>query len=269
MKNKTLIILALVLAFLLPMAAHAQTELSTTTITSAMDATTRTMVTAATLTASTGTVDQYAYIDQEAIRIVTVNGGTSTVIRGQLGSLAMAHADDAPVWYGPANRFLPQGARRNGACPQTPQFAPFIEPQTGNFYDCRNGQWQQLNLGIQSHRAGVVEVSDAAYTLTPRDRYVNVMTLTAGRTLTMFGITAQPGFEVDIINQATSNNVTVQSVFGQTFGFRGTHSADEAATLTLAPCGGGCKVHLVSIRKRNYQAQTNTEYWGWAVWTSN
>ena len=267
MKNKTIVLLALILAFLLPQAANAQTELSTTTITSAMDAVTRTMVTVATLTASTNNAKQYAYIDQEAMEIVTVNGGTSTVIRGSLGSAAMAHADDAPVWYGPAARFLPQGARRDGACPQTPLFAPFIEPQTGDFYDCRNGVWQRLNLGIRSSRAGVVEVSDAAYTITPRDRYVNVLTLTTGRTLTLFSVTGQPGFEVTIMNQATDNNVTVAIVNGQTIGSGGTHGVNEAGTLVLTPCDSGvlCKVTLVSIRKRNYQAQTNTEYWGWAV----
>ena len=276
MKNKTIVLLALVLAFLLPQAAHAQTELATTTITSAMDAITRTMVTAATLTASTNNAKQYAYIDQEAIEIVTVNGGTSTVIRGQLGSAAMAHADDAPVWYGPAARFLPQGARRDGACPQTPQFAPFIEPQTGDFYDCRNGVWQRLNLGIQYHRAGVVEVSDAAYTLTPRDRYVNVLTLTAGRTFTMFSVTNQPGFEIDIMNLATTNVITLNIVNGQTIGDGGTHGTREATSVTIGYCGNAgvgttalppCKIKLVSVRKRNYQAGTNTEYWGWAIFS--
>jgi hypothetical protein len=87
------------------------------------------------------------YIDRELMQVVTVNttGKTVTVLRGQGGSQASAHASGAMVLAGPPGAFFnydPEGycgtATNIGAGSQSqpPQYTPWINQRTGAQWLC-------------------------------------------------------------------------------------------------------------------------------------
>jgi hypothetical protein len=154
-------------------ALHAQTMLTTTTLTSAVGNTVSSALTTGNLgmvvvasatgisapTANSGNVaglatsggSTYLYVDRELMQVESVSGTTITVIRGVGSTAAASHASGALVFVVPAaaaaNWGVPFGTTDwgpQGSCTRANElYLPRIAFTSGNISDCQGGQWMQ------------------------------------------------------------------------------------------------------------------------------
>ena len=107
-----------------------------TTITVAASATD----TIITLASATGIADNYGiYINGEYMTVnpTWTSGGRVPVMRGQLGTVARAHIDNATALIGPPGMFTTADAGP-GACPSVPQqYLVSVNTVNGNVWLCR------------------------------------------------------------------------------------------------------------------------------------
>lgn len=120
-----------------PPPAFAQTALTATTLSAAVDSQTRTIP----LASVSGIVAGYiAVIDNEGFSIASVNSGSSTVTvapRGYFGTKAFAHLSGAMFLTGPAQAFPsfdPSGSCTNGS--GLFAYSPVVNLTTGNQWLC-------------------------------------------------------------------------------------------------------------------------------------
>lgn len=264
MKNKTLftLILAAVLALGLAQPIHAQTILDQTFLTAAMSATATTMtVTSNTgFTASTNTVEYWAFIENEAVRINAVSGTLITVQRGQEGAQT-AHPINSIVHVGLKTRFYTNDPPIGSCTRATELVIPRINVRNGNLWDCQvqTNQWVKRNYTAYAAPMLYREVNDVAYTMTLQDRFVTYITITATRILTLPSITGIVGHEVWIKHQDDGvSEITITGANGQFF------QPGDAATLALTVGGG--TVHLMSVRTNN---DLGIGLWGWVTLQAN
>lgn len=135
-------LLALMGVLLLSVTATAQTYLTTTTLTNAVNATQNTFVlgSATGLAAGAG-----LYVDREFVTVRSVSSLTVTVNRGQSGTVANSHAASATVILIPAaaiptvvSRVDPGPIFGTGGCTVASQpYWPLINVLNGNVWVCR------------------------------------------------------------------------------------------------------------------------------------
>lgn len=136
------VFLAGLFALAFTVSASAQTYLTTTTNSSAVDAT----QTSITLAAVTGLAAGAAiYVDRELMTVRSVSGLIVTVNRGQSGTVANAHGASRTVILIPAaavptviSAVAPSQTNGVGTCtPSNHRYLPIINPTTGNVWTCR------------------------------------------------------------------------------------------------------------------------------------
>jgi hypothetical protein len=93
--------------------------------------------------ASAVTAGDLAMVDKEFMRVTAISGSRLTVRRGQEGSVAVAHADDAVAYIDSSEYFERRpAATYAGTCTRANEFAmPKIVIPTGRIFDCPNGEW--------------------------------------------------------------------------------------------------------------------------------
>ena len=128
--------------------AEAQTIITQTTLNGAVTASQTSIV----VTSATGwTVNNYAWIEHEAMQIRVVSGTTITVSRGVLGTRQAAHATGKPILTGASGHFLNMGPLHSppiGYCVRASQsYLPVIDVTSGNIWTCDGtGQWIGTNV---------------------------------------------------------------------------------------------------------------------------
>lgn len=164
----------------------AQTVVTSTTLSGAVNTTSETSVTVASATnvlaPATGGVYTYLYVDNEMMQVLAVSGTTARVARGVNSTRASTHITAATVWVGLA------GAFRSGANASAPvgqclrsslQFVPAIlvgGVNNGKFYDCLGvttaGQWTlvsepgpQILGSTVASVAGVITATGTVFTV--------------------------------------------------------------------------------------------------------
>lgn len=168
---KTLIRTAVLTALLMvgvSVPSYAQLLIDTTTLTSAITATTTT-ITLAAVTCTNCTFGQDTLImttDGEAMRVTgayTAGSGSLTVQvrRGTDGTLAWPHANALRVYYGPPSRFhlvapgTPGLGDPHGTCTRATQpVLPWINVLSGNFWNCDGSNtWRAVNAALITYNS--------------------------------------------------------------------------------------------------------------------
>jgi len=180
LKTPFLAALALLLAFV--SLGQAQTTLTSTTLSTAITKSQKTITVASATNfnppdlaqsqggvgSSTAANQTVALIGREVVDIVDVSGTTITVRRGTRGSAAVAHSSGEKVTVGPAGNFA--DADPQGACTRTLlAYVPIINVHTGEKFDCMNGEFGSW---INRPRLGAA-VSSAA-TIAPISPFVHI-----------------------------------------------------------------------------------------------
>lgn len=142
MKTLRFALLAMILA--LPIAASAQTVAATTTLSAAVTAT-QDFITVASATGFT--VGNHVYVEHELMQILSINGTTIRVQRGEAPTRQMAHATSARLFTGAAGPyyFKELDPDYGAACTRgigQASYLPWINMRTGVVWNCEfTGVW--------------------------------------------------------------------------------------------------------------------------------
>lgn len=263
---------ALILAAL-AVPLQAQTTTTSTVLGAAITSTTQTQVSVASatgITASTASAQRFIYVNRELMQVRSISGTTLTVIRGVGGTVATTHFANTVVFYGAPGAF--NGGTGNtrgvflasdprGSCtPSGNEFLPVINPDTGNIFTCTSlnskihnnpvgatggeaavFQWQAINLLPISASVPYRSITNAAYTASLADYFIDYNSMTAGRTVTLPAVTGIYGKVMVIKHSAQSFDVTVAAPVGQYVLTVGTASTtlSSGMSLRLISVGGG------------------------------
>lgn len=253
----------------IPSQTQAQTAVTTTALSQALDQTSRTLsvVSATGFTASTNTQTYYVYIDREAMQITAVSGTTITVIRGQLRTNQTSHRSGAIAVVGLAERFISQDPSPGSCVRGTDQrFTPLINVATGTWWDCSTintaanlsasnpgnptaGVWQGVNLMGLSFVLPYKNPGNQAYTALMSDVVLDMNSMTAARTITLPAVTDIRGKFYIIKHSGANQTLTVQSTQGQYLTTIGTTSITLSAgqsTMLISVGGGWASVFTLS-----------------------
>lgn len=144
--KKTLTRLLLAALLLVPLPALAQTSLTSTTLSLAINDSTR-QVQVASATGVTAGV--YLFMDREAMQVTSISGTVAQVARGVAGTAARAHAASTIVYVGAPERFYKTEVV--GTCTATAElYTPRIVLPTGNVYTCQNSVWKMIGADVGS-----------------------------------------------------------------------------------------------------------------------
>jgi len=127
--------------------SRAQTLITSTTLNGQISATQTSIV----VTSATGwTVNNYVFVEHEAMQIRVVSGTTITVSRAVLGTRAAAHATGKTLLTGAAGHFLNMGPLHSppiGYCTRSDQtYLPLIDVTSGNIWTCNSShEWVGTN----------------------------------------------------------------------------------------------------------------------------
>jgi len=214
---------------------QAQTAVTTTALSRALNMTDTVLyvVSATGFTASSGTATYYVYIDREAMEIRSVSGTTITVRRGQLQTNQTSHRSGAIAVVGLAERFISQDPYPGSCTRATDQrFTPLINVVTGTWWDCSTvdtaavlsasnpgnpdaGVWQGVNLMGFANVVPYKNPGNQAYTALLSDFFIDMNSMTAGRTITLPAVTDLRGKIYIIKHSAAAQTLTVASSAGQ------------------------------------------------------
>jgi hypothetical protein len=142
--TRLLLAVALVVAPALwsPPAASAQTTVTQTTLSAAVNASIQT------LNVASGTgfdVGDVVVIDREAMRVTSVSGTTIGVRRGTDGTAPGAHGTLAEVYVGAPDNFYQTEVAPGATCTSTNErYLPRVVLPTGNVYNCVGSLWQRI-----------------------------------------------------------------------------------------------------------------------------
>ena len=167
-----------VLVCALASALHAQTNLTQTTLSSAISLASQSTIVVASATGInppsgvSGNVAAFPtqtelFVDQEAMLVTSVNGKVLTVVRGADSTAASPHAANAVVWVATPNQFFT--VTPTGACTAANTVNPYINVITGQlwFCDTGTGNWQNVfSTGAITPAATSAAVQTAAQTFT-------------------------------------------------------------------------------------------------------
>lgn len=128
----------------LAVSASAQTSLTSTTLSTALNNDTNIVVVAS----ATGVdVGDYLFVDREAMRVLGLTGTQVRVTRGFAGTAARAHAASVTIYVGAPDNFY--SSEVVGACTAASEtYTPRIVLPTGNVYSCTGGWWNQIGADV-------------------------------------------------------------------------------------------------------------------------
>jgi hypothetical protein len=276
MKMKTMLLVAcLWIASAFTPAVFGQTTTVQTALSAAIttsNTNTITVVSATGLVASTASAQTFLYVDAELMQLRTISGTTLTVTRGSAGTVASPHQLGSLVMHGPPGTFSPTTgfasgvflqADPKGSCTAASnQYTLVANAQTATIWRCLNGNWSGI---ITNNRIAVfpyTPVVNAAYTATLVDTFIEYISVTATRILTLPSISGTPGKILIVKNStaaAAAAPVTVTGANGQFVGTLGT------ATYSLE--AGLGPVRLISSSYTPYTSPgvAGTTVWGWTT----
>lgn len=161
---------ALLVALIAAPLADAQTALTATTLSAAVDSQTRTLPVASTSSILAGYI---ATIDNEGFSIVSVNSGAGNIViapRGYAGTLAMPHLSGSMVLVGPPAAFIgfdPSGSCTNGS--GLFAYSPIVNLKNGNQWLCSSvtGKVVPGYGNVSAPPAPTTAVASAAGKVTP------------------------------------------------------------------------------------------------------
>jgi hypothetical protein len=165
----------------------AQTTLTTTTLTTALNDVNKTVVVGSATNVVAG---NYLFIDREAMLVQSVSGTTAQVVRGFAGTAARAHLAGSTVTAATPSQFYQSEA--NGACTLTAEaVTPRIVLPTGNVYTCLGGIWNRVGadngvLQVSHSAAAAADYANAAIFIADRD-YILVGARASWETVTTSG----------------------------------------------------------------------------------
>lgn len=178
--RKTLIAALTFLVVALPAMAQTTTYQTSTAAAVAQGATTLSVASATNLSASTQTQERYMFVQDGAgqsgewMKIISVNGTTVGVQRGQGGTVPQSHVSGAVVFHGPTGSsaggigtpFTNVSPQLEATCTAA-QFAylPIVNYQTGSVWYCRNSRWTSGTAGVGTATSGAVTATLGDYIL--------------------------------------------------------------------------------------------------------
>jgi hypothetical protein len=173
---KNLSLFVLICAF--ASALHAQTNLTQTTLASAVTSASATNIIVASATGISnpsgvsGNVfasptQTELFVDAEAMLVTSVNGTVVNVVRGASSTSASTHAANAVVWVAKPNQLYTLAP--TGSCTAVNTVNPYINVLTGQqfFCDTGTGNWQNVfSTGAITPAATAAAIGTAAQTFT-------------------------------------------------------------------------------------------------------
>lgn len=183
---------AIVLALLFTVASfvspvQAQTTLTTTTLTTALNDVNKTVVVGSATNVIAG---NYLFIDREAMLIQSVSGLTAQVVRGFAGTASRAHLASSTVTAAAPSQFYQSEV--TGACTLAQEaVTPRIVLPTGNTYTCTGGVWNRVGadngvIYVSHSAAAAADYANGAIFIADRD-YILVGVRAAWETVTTSG----------------------------------------------------------------------------------
>lgn len=266
---KTLFFALVLLALAVP--GFAQTPTTQTVLSASVASSSAKQLNVASATgisASTASAQTFIFVGGEQMQIQAISGTTLTVIRGVGRTFATPHNLNDIVWYGAGGGRYDAGTGSTsgvfvpvtpiGPCTATNStFLPIVNPTNGDVSNCiasygpapsgspalvgTTGHWQTISLHQYAMGLGVTNVADVAYTATLADTFINYVTLTTTRVLTLPAITGIEG-KIIIVKKSSSGTsaITVTSAAQQ-----GVGTGPGTGTVTVS--GQGESLRLISI----------------------
>lgn len=198
-RSVAMVALVAAIALSVPVAARAQTVLSSTTLSAAITDSTARVFNVASLTGITapgnGSTLVYLLIDRELVYVTGTNTASLSVsgVRGAASTRAATHISGAPVWVVPPQAifaFLPSGQCTRSNLLYVPYVvggAPGLGSEVGMLFDCLGvttaGQWVQTNGSGSLPVLGSTVVS--ANTIAPTGTYFKTSGTTVIKTITL------------------------------------------------------------------------------------
>jgi len=134
---------AILLALLIVSPVSAQTSLDETTLSVAVTSAGASTIQVASATGFTA--GQIAYVDREAMTVLSANSTVIRVARGALGTVATTHGAGVIAYAGPAIAFVDYDPA--GSCTPTAQrYTPNINAKTGGIFSCPTSVAKWVNL---------------------------------------------------------------------------------------------------------------------------
>ena len=229
--------------------AEAQATLTSTTLSAAITDTraNRTFTVASATGFSAGRI---AFVDGEAISILSVSGTQIKGIGGYSGTRAAVHASGARVYVGPASYFSTYD--RVGPCTSTSEVVlPVANVRSGKVFDCVSSIWRLIfdNGQAPSH---FDRLTYPTVTVTNKTSAGDV-TLTAAEILGGL-ITRDPAgaARTDTLPTAALLVAAIPgATVGTSFEFTIRNTADAAETITVASGSGGTDSGTMTIAQNN------------------
>jgi len=162
------LLVSVALLLLAASTSWAQVTLTSTTLSVAITDASSTSIR---VTSATGfAAGSIAYVDREALRVVSASGTTISVVRGFSGTRASTHANAATIYVGLPEYFTTYD--RAGSCTATNELVlPRINFNSGNILNCVASLWVATNgplttntglTAIGPNAAGTVDLGAAA-----------------------------------------------------------------------------------------------------------
>lgn len=178
-----LMVLALVLFIAPPDVIKAQTPgtLTQTTLSTALTGGQSPSEDRIVVASATGfAAGRVVYMDTEAMQVQQsyVSGTTIPVTRGVRGTSRQAHAASSLVYVSLASNFYATDVA--GPCTAANEVLPHVNLNTGNVFDCKNGQWVRLRTGgqnVDGSHSFYTYTAAGAISLAPGMHFVNGTTL--------------------------------------------------------------------------------------------
>jgi hypothetical protein len=202
------------------------TAITTTTLSAAMNATTR----VATPASMTGIeVGDLLFIGREAMQVQVVGTSTVTVQRGMAGTTAAAHVSADRIYHGPTNQFQ----ARDPVGTDAAQYTPWINTLNGSIWSqtgARNSVWRRADEGGRGKRPVYEYTEPGAITVAEGLHVLN------GDGADAFTLAA-PSVDQDGMRMVVISNAAQAFVVTATTLFRGDSGGTDDTTATYSDIG--------------------------------
>lgn len=275
--------------------AQAQTTTTSTTLSAAIADANVTTITVASATGFTANTTM-AYVDNEAMDVVSVSGTTITVARGRHGTLAMPHTSGELVYVGPLGNGPFVNFRKYGACTSGSElYLPQIDIPTGGVGRCTNSEWDweenisriesklDLDLLLLTTSDGrQVELNSRNFSQTSGDsigfRVAPAQNVTSTGTLFGGQITPRLNNDIDLANiiglhvDAYVRGTAAKTISGDVRALQLELVTDDAGTNTVSGDVNAIRVRaafsastltgdMVPLKIEVAETQTNSQQW--------
>lgn len=283
MKKITQSLILALLGLLVCLPAWGQTALNSTTLSAALNAVSQTV---SLTSASNINVGDVAFVDREALRVLSVDTTNNriTVERGMEGTVAVRHVNGQTAYIDRPDRFINKDL--SGACTagsEFPNYTPLINVSNGNRYRCQSGAWnleQTLNningtldttpVRINSRNYTQVSGSSIGFQSKPAQTVTSTGSVIGGE------ISPRVNDDIDIANviglhvDSFLKGTTAKTISGDVRGMQIEMVTDDAGTNTVSGNVSGLRFRtafsattitgdMEAIRIEFPEAQTNSQ----------